>query len=437
MSATDINNKTVKENPNVIGMVIDSWNDSRQDIKDVDILVGDEVCMCDLLQLYKLQQLINKYNIKSFKFFGDNFQLEPIGFKDETRTVHSDFVYNSLVLLKNYRAYKFPKEINFLNDHKTDYKDLDTLREIFETKRYSPEIIETRLTEVQNGHKNSHFFIAYMNKTVNDINQICYDIKKKECCEQCENNITIESYTFCKKCIRKFDYLCCTNKKFDTILRNKEDEYVEKKMVPKQILPKQILEYSNRVMVSKINGSIKYIKTSKCANYLYNGQKLNIEPNEFEGYDIRANKDLFYMKKEDINKLDFSLMFAITVHKSQGRSVENITFIIDKDNLDSNLIFTALTRTENPTKILILNKLDKDDINFNNIPYHLSEEAMCETIYKSQRQGDPLSGKKYRDVFIEQTINKPSWIEFMVSERSPAKHRDIFKICQKLYSNIL
>ena len=190
-------------------------------------------------------------------------------------------------------------------------------------------------------------------------------------------------------------------------------------------------------MVSKINGSIKYIKTSKCANYLYNGQKLNIEPNEFEGYDIRANKDLFYMKKEDINKLDFSLMFAITVHKSQGRSVENITFIIDKDNLDSNLIFTALTRTENPTKILILNKLDKDDINFNNIPYHLSEEAMCETIYKSQRQGDPLSGKKYRDVFIEQTINKPSWIEFMVSERSPAKHRDIFKICQKLYSNIL
>ena len=430
MTHTDKQNKTVKENTNVMGMVIDSLNDSRQDIKYVDILLADEVCMCNILQLYKLQQIINKYNIKKFKFFGDIFQLPPIGFEDETRAVHSDLYNKSMILTTNYRAYNYPIEINFLNDNKTDYKDLDTLSKVFETQKFSEEIISKRLTK-------NHFFIAYKNKTVKEINKICYNIKKKECCEQCENNITIESYTFCKKCIRKFDFLCCTNKKFDTILRDKEDEYVEKKMVPKEILPKQILEYSNRVMVSKINGSIKYIKTSKCANYLYNGQKLNIEPNEFEGYDIRANKDLFYMKKEDINKLDLSLMFSITAHKCQGRSVENITFIIDSDNLDSNLIFTALTRTKNPTKILILNKLDKDDINFNNIPYHLNEEAMCETIYKSQKPNDPLCGKTYKDVFIEQTKHKPSWIVWIIGESSPPKHRKIFKICQKLYSNIV
>jgi len=59
---------------------------------------------------------------------------------------------------------------------------------------------------------------------------------------------------------------------------------------------------------------------------------------------------------------------------------------------------------------------------------------MCETIYKSQKPNDPFSGKTYKYVFIEKTKNDPGWIDFMVSESSPPKHRDIFKICQKLYS---
>jgi hypothetical protein len=441
MTTIDKQNKLVKEKNNVIGMVIDSWNEykihKKLDIKDDDdkdiCLIVDEIYMCNILHMYKLQQIIEKYNIKQFKFFGDPFQLPPIGFKDETRHIHSDLHNKSMVLSINYRAYEYPKEVTFLNDNKTDYKDLYSLSKVFETQKYSEEIIEKRLTEVKTLQKD-HFFIASMNVTVNQINNICYNIKKKEWCDQCENNITIESYKFCKNCIGKFEFLCSTNKKFDTILKCKKHEYKEK-----QIVLKENLEYSNRVMVSEINGSIKYIRTQKQADYMFfNGQKLTIKPNEFEGYDIKANKDLFYMKKEDINTLNLSLMFAITVHKSQGRSVHNITFIIDKDNLDSDVIFTALTRARNPQQILILNKLDKDDINFNNIPYYLSEESMCKTIYKSQKPNDPFSGKTYKDVFIEKTKNNPDWIDFMVSEQCRARrHRDIFKICQKLYSNIV
>jgi len=423
----------VNEKNNVIGMVIDSWNDSRQDIKYIDILIVDEIYMFNILHMYKLQQIIEKYNIKQFKFFGDPFQLPPIGFKDETRTIHSDLHNKSLVLSINYRAKDYPKEVTFLNDSKTDYKNLDSISKVFETQKYSKEIIETRLAEVGT-LKKDHFFISLTNNTVNYINKVCYNIKKKECCSQCENNITIKSYTFCENCIGKFDFLCGTNKKFDTILKNKKHEYKEK-----QIVPKENLEYSNIVMVSEINGSIKYVRTQKLSNYMFfNGQKLRIEPNEFQGYDIKANKDLFYMKKEDINTLNLSLMFAITVHKSQGRSVHTITFIIDKDNLDSDVIFTALTRARNPQQILILNKLDKDDINFNNIPYYLSEESMCNTIYKSQKPNDHFSGKTYKDVFIKKLKSDPDWIDFMVSEQCRAhKHRDIFRICQKLYSNIV
>ena len=50
-----------------------------------------------------------------------------------------------------------------------------------------------------------------------------------------------------------------------------------------------------------------------------------------------------------------------------------------------------------------------------------------------KKTNDTFSCKTYLYVFIEQTINKQSLIDFMVSESSPAKHRDIFKIYQKLY----
>lgn len=46
------------EKNNVIGMVIDSWNDSRQDIKNIDILIVDEIYMFNILHMYKLQQII-------------------------------------------------------------------------------------------------------------------------------------------------------------------------------------------------------------------------------------------------------------------------------------------------------------------------------------------------------------------------------------------
>ena len=66
----------------------------------------------------------------------------------------------------------------------------------------------------------------------------------------------------------------------------------------------------------------------------YRFEKFASVDNFFIENNEKLDCSLFFTSdKEDINKLDFSLMFAITVHKSQGRSVENITFIIDKDNL--------------------------------------------------------------------------------------------------------
>ena len=124
-------------------------------------------------------------------------------------------------------------------------------------------------------------------------------------------------------------------------------------------------------------------------------------------------------------------MFAITIHKSQGQSKNTITFIIDTDNMGSDMVFTALTRAREPNQILILNKLDKDNINFDHIPYHLNEKNQCETIYKTQKPKDPFSGKRYIDVFKEKqkTPSGCEWIEFMIGKS--AKHGNIFKMCQK------
>ena len=68
--------------------------------------------------------------------------------------------------------------------------------------------------------------------------------------------------------------------------------------MPKEILPKQILEYSNRVMVSKINGSIKYIKTSQNIFELIKKNDLEeikkLEHINFREIDTNGNTALHY-----------------------------------------------------------------------------------------------------------------------------------------------
>ena len=411
--------ESTDSNRNIKGIVIDSWNDNRKDIKNIDILLVEELYMFNICKMFKLQRIIKKYNIKQYKFFGDIFQLPPIGFQEETRYVHNILHNKSSSLTENYRAKNFP-EVKYLNNNKTDFKDLDTLSKVFKTQKYSEKIIETRLPI------KDHIFLCHKNETTTNINRICYNIIKKEHCDKCKNTIRIKNYTFCNNCIKKFDWMSGSNVKYDKVKDIEKEDYNEKEI----ILEKDI-EYSNIVMVSKKNGNIKYIKKTRCSDYMfYNGQKMTIEINKHNTYDINpTNGKKFYM--ENINNLYLDLMFAITIHKSQGQSKETITFIIDTDNMGSDMVFTALTRARKPNQILILNKLDKDIINFDHIPYHLNEKNQCETIYMTKKINDPLSGKRYIDVFRKQQKDDPGWIKFMIEKGKNPKHGNIFKMCQK------
>ena len=408
-----------KENRNIKGIVIDSWNDNRKDIEKVDILLVEELYMFNVCKLFKLQQIILKYKPKNLYFFGDIFQLPPIGFQEETRYVLNILHNKSIILTKNHRAKDCPVEVEYLNNNKTDFKDLDAVSKVFNVQKYSEKIIETRLP-IQD-----HIFLCHKNETTANINRICYNIIKKEHCYKCTNTIRIKTYTFCNNCIKKFDWMSGSNVKYDKVKDIEKEDYNEK-----EIILEKDFEYSNIVMVSKKNGNIKYIKKTRCSDYMfYNGQKMTIESNKHNTYDINANGKKFYM--ENINNLYLDLMFAITIHKSQGQSKNTITFIIDTDNMGSDMVFTALTRAREPNQILILNKLDKDIINFDHIPYHLNEKNQCETIYKTQKPKDPFSGKRYIDVFKEKQKNPSGceWIEFMIGKS--AKHGNIFKMCQK------
>ena len=417
----DTNSKIkIKDRTNIKSIVIDSWNNNRTDIKNINTLIVDEICMFNIFNLYKLKKIIKKYDIKKYKFFGDIFQIPPICFTEESNYIHNDLHKKSMILTKNYRAVNHPIQVNFLNNNKTDFKTLDYLSKVFKKENFTEQLIVERIK------LEDHIFISTTNKTINDINNICYKYEKKKCiC--CVNNIKIDDYTFCKECIINFKWRIGDNIKFDNE-KNISEDYKEKEL-PK----KKDIEYSNKVFISEKNGDIKYIKNKKSDYHMFNnGQIINISINENGDYDIKT-KNLFYMKS--IFNLKLKLSFALTVNKCQGMTKEHITFIIDRNGVKNDSIYTALTRARNLDDILVLNKLNIDNIDFNNnnIYYpknNFEKRRQCESIYKPRDTKNHLYGKSYIDVYKIQKKEKPGWLHWIINDNPSSKHKNIFKLCE-------
>jgi len=264
-------------------------------------------------------------------------------------------------------------------------------------------------------------FLAYTNETIKKVNQICYKIKKEKC-SQCKNDIKISTFTFSKECIKNFGWIVCDNVKFNKV-NYKQDVEI-----------RQPIDYSNKLFESDF-GILK-ATASKDNNdkfMFYNGQhiqKIEYNNNIFTIYS--EDKRLFYHKS--LAHLKLSLNFASTVHKSQGMSIDLVTFIIDKDYLDSNLVFTALTRSKKPDKILILNNLYTDDISFNNIRYTntsslfgseedsklayesiINKDSKIYQIYNPNKDTNGYKGMKYIEVYDKTKSDNIGWLNFMLT----------------------
>jgi len=210
-------------------------------------------------------------------------------------------------------------------------------------------------------------------------------------------------------------------------------------------------QYNNRVLVHKTSKKIKYIKNSqeKSNNMLYNGVDIKICINNDDKYDIQIPINGTTMYIDSLNDIDLSLSFCMTVHKSQGVTKDTITYILDKNNTESRLLYTALTRAKKPVNILILNdtNLADNDIIFrsNDIisENNTDEKHICKKIYYPSSKQKPYYGQTYfiiTKICIESSNNKDKgWLNFMLgkveNKNPPEKHKDIFIKCYELYYN--
>jgi hypothetical protein len=413
--------QVVKENKDIKGIVIDAWNDKRKDMDQTyDILIVDEFYMLNIWQLYKIKLIIDKYKSTYIKIFGDIFQLPCVTFQKETINILNTLHLTSINLRENFREKDYPDEVGFLNRNKTNFKNIENMSRIFEYDKYSKKVVEDRSIIEK------HIFLTSTNKTVNEVNKLCYQAYKKRECGSCKNTIKIDCYKFCSMCVKGVKWRINTNTKYSHI--EKEDKNYTKIELP--LLPDEE-KYSNNVMRHNKTGELKY--TSDLDTYMvYNGSIINISCNTKGVYDLLLDDRSKKIYIDDITHINLSLCFAMTTHKSQGSTYDVVTFIIDRDMIDSNLLFTALTRATNMIKILILNKLDMENITFNNISEQNSSlDKKCEEIYNSVNKTEHC-GKSYIEIYTnymkEDNKNK-KWLNWIMKS-GPKKHRERFRNCQ-------
>ena len=174
---------------------------------------------------------------------------------------------------------------------------------------------------------------------------------------------------------------------------------------------------------------------------LYNGQRIRIKINSDNKFDILiSNKKLLYIY--DIEDIKLSLGFCMTTHKAQGSTYENVSFIVDRNDISSDLVFTALTRAKNMNTILIINKTEQDDIYFNKTPFDdNTDDKFTELInrrYYPKNTEHKYYGKKYIDIYIqikEGNYKEKNWLYWMMGKKTNAKppviHRNIFNECER------
>lgn len=420
----------VKNRQNVTGLVIDAWNKNRKDLREkkFKVLLIDEFYMLNIFHLYKIKLIIEEYKPSYIKIFGDLYQLPCISFGKETENIMKNIHLKSLILTTNYRAKDYPDQVKYLDLNKTDFTNLQSLKEVFDVSNYSESLIENR-SKLKN-----HIFLSSTNITKDKVNHLCYKNYKKHNCVSCSNNIKVRHYSFCSICIGGIDWIVNSNFKY-----SKLDRTYTKHELPKT----DDIEYSNIVYLNDSN-NIKYVSTNNDNIMLYNGQIIKIKINSHNKFDILpANKQLLYIN--DIKDINLSLGFAMTTHKAQGSTYKNVSFIVDREDISSDLVFTAITRASNMNTVMIINKTGKDDVFFGSTQFDINTDdklvRSCNRIYHPKTPEKPYYGKKYIEIYktIKEGGNKweNGWLDWMMGKKTnteppPSKHCIIFNKCERL-----
>ena len=329
---------------------------------ETEILVIDEISMLNQYLFEMLDWLCKKIRKCDEPFggiqliaSGDFYQLPPVG--DNDNNIHSNFCFQSPFWDKTFNCKDhFVFDVNFRQNEDPEYFEI--LQEIREG-RPSFDTISTLVRCVNKKHDNTKSVptqIYPIKKMVEKINKIELDklLKTTESKEY-------KSYLNYENGSIKETNISCKEIKTE-IENNMKNGIFENRLV----LCKgcQVMCISNiNQDIGLVNGSQGVVKDFKSENNKYypivkfDNIPYNITMKE-HGWSLENNE------KYTINQLPLILSWAITIHKSQGMSIDNAIVDVGNSVFQYGQTYVALSRVKS------LNGLYLTKVNANKIKAH-------------------------------------------------------------------
>lgn len=309
------------------------WSEDKIEImKRVKVIIIDEVSMlrCDTLDFINEVFLFNTgFSLSGVQMVmvGDMKQLPPVVKTEDIPELLSQ--YPQCRDVEGYKKHKFGWNYSYFYRENKDNFKIYTLKEVF--RQRDPEFIEALNTVRKGGYSN--YFQNYVDKPkgvfLASTNNVVSDYNRTKLAE-------IDS--------KEFIFKATTSGNF-----NPNDYLFEETLVVKDGARVMYLSNSNGLH-NGICGTLNITDKKALIFVKDSGERIEIKPEE--KIKVKYNSDGELITDSSIVQYPIKLAYAITIHKSQGLSLDEVT--VDERKMFANgMFYVALSRAKSPEKLYI------------------------------------------------------------------------------------
>ena len=354
------------------------WS-SYKIIRDIETIIIDEISMLrsDILEAIDYSLKINggdttkSFGGKQIIFVGDPYQLPPILELNEinkelfTKVYNSEYFFDSPAYIE-----LMPEKVELDKIHRQ--KNIDFINLLNNVRDYS-------ITEKEIKKINDKCFKPSLNENTN-----------------LEIRLSTNKFIAMQENNRRLDLLIETEHIYEAEITgefNKEKcpapHYLNLKKNAQIMFIKNDSQNENRKWINGTIGKIHFINKDIIEVELKNGDKEKIEKVEWENRKYKWNKKEGKITSEVIGtfrQFPLKLAWAITIHKSQGLTFDNVRVDLGRGTFTPGQLYTSLSRCSSLNGLSLVRPISITDI--------IKDERIIEF-------------DKKNDIYVSNFVNKP------------------------------